>query len=164
MVTVKPKANSDQMTSTTTLKIRPLRKSDETDWRRLWTGYLTFYETSVPEKVYQATFARLLGDAPHDYHGLIAEQDGAPVGLAHFLFHRHCWRIENVCYLQDLFADPAVRGTGVGRKLIEAVYIAADTVGCPSVYWTTQDDNHTGRQLYDRVGQLTNFIKYQRPV
>lgn len=143
--------------------IRPLQRSDESSWRRLWTGYLAFYKTSVPEAVYASTFERLLGDNDQDFHCLIAEHDGAPVGLVHYLFHRHCWRIENVCYLQDLYADPAVRGKGVGRALIEAVYAAADTAGAPSVYWMTQDDNHAGRQLYDRVGKLTNFIKYQRP-
>ena len=56
-----------------------------------------------------------------------------------------------------------MRGTGIGRKLIEAVYKAADQAGAPAVYWLTQEDNTTGRQLYDRVGQQTNFIKYQRP-
>ena len=143
--------------------IRPLRPTDEAAWRVLWTDYLTFYKTSRPEEVYASTFARLLGDDDHDFQCLIAEQDGVPVGLVHYLFHRHCWRIENVCYLQDLFATPAVRGTGVGRLLIEAVYAAADAAGAPAVYWLTQDDNATGRQLYDRVGQVTNFIKYQRP-
>lgn len=143
--------------------IRPLRPTDEAAWRVLWTDYLTFYKTSRPEEVYASTFARLLGDDDHDFHCLIAEQDSVPVGLVHYLFHRHCWRIENVCYLQDLFAAPGVRGTGVGRQLIEAVYAAADAAGAPAVYWLTQDDNATGRQLYDRVGQVTNFIKYQRP-
>jgi GNAT superfamily N-acetyltransferase len=152
------------MTSTPSLTIRPLRSIDETDWRRLWTGYLAFYKTSVPEAVYASTFARLLGDDPQDFHGLVAEQDSVLVGFVHYVFHRHCWRIENVCYLQDLYADPNLRGTGVGRKLIEAVYAAAEEAGASAVYWMTQDDNHTGRQLYDRVGQLTNFIKYQRPV
>lgn len=151
------------MTSTPSVTIRPLRAGDETHWRRLWTAYLEFYKSSVPEAVYTSTFARLLGDDRQDFHGLVAEVDGAVVGLVHYVFHRHCWRIENVCYLQDLYADPSVRGTGVGRKLIEAVYAAADTAGAPTVYWNTQDDNHTGRQLYDRVGELTNFIKYQRP-
>ncbi len=143
--------------------IRPLQAADQADWHKLWTGYLTFYGSTVADDVYTSTFARLLGDDEQDYHCLIAEQDSKPVGLVHYLFHRHCWRIENVCYLQDLYADPTVRGQGVGRKLIEAVYAAADTAGAPSVYWLTQDDNQTGRQLYDRVGQLTNFIKYQRP-
>jgi len=151
------------MTTTATVTIRPITAQDEAAWRRLWTGYLEFYKTSVPQAVYASTFARLLGDDPQDFHGLVAEKDGALVGLVHYLYHRHCWRIENVCYLQDLYADPSVRGTGIGRKLIEAVYAAADQAGAPTVYWLTQDDNQAGRQLYDRVGQLTNFIKYQRP-
>ena len=151
------------MTTAPSVTIRPLHARDEAVWRRLWTDYLTFYDSSVPEAVYASTFARLLGGDSQDFHGLVAEQNGVVVGLVHFVYHRHCWRIENVCYLQDLYADPSVRGTGVGRKLIEAVYAAADLAGAPSVYWLTQDDNHTGRQLYDRVGQLTNFIKYQRP-
>lgn len=51
---------------------------------------------------------------------------------------------------------------GVGRALIEAVYEAADERGAPSVYWLTQDFNETARVLYDRVANLTPFIKYQR--
>ena len=49
-----------------------------------------------------------------------------------------------------------------GRALIEAVYAAGDAAGCPMVYWHTQDFNATARQLYDRVANLTPFIKYQR--
>ena len=145
-----------------TTTIRPLAAADEVEWRRLWTGYLEFYETSVTEEVCRTTFARLLGDDAQDYHGLIAEQDGKPIGLTHYLFHRHCWRVENVVYLQDLYVDPEARGTGAGRALIEAVYAAGDAAGCPSVYWMTQDFNATARQLYDRVANLTPFIKYQR--
>jgi len=145
-----------------TTTIRPLRAGDEADWRRLWTGYLEFYKTSVPEEVYRTTFARLLGDGAHEFHGLVAEQDGKLVGLTHYLFHRHCWRVENVIYLQDLYVDPEVRGTGAGRALIEAVYAVGDAAGCPTVYWLTQDFNATARRLYDRVAQVTPFIKYQR--
>jgi GNAT superfamily N-acetyltransferase len=145
-----------------TTTIRPLTAADEADWRRLWTGYLEYYETSVPEEVYCSTFARLLGSDPQDFHGLVAEQDGKLVGLAHYLFHRHCWRIENVIYLQDLYVDPEVRGTGAGRALIEAVYAAGDAAGCQTVYWLTQDFNAAGRRLYDRIAKLTPFIKYQR--
>lgn len=152
------------MTQTSqTVTVRPLRASDETEWRRLWTVYLSFYESSVSEEVYQSTFARLLGDDPQDFTCLIAEVDGKPVGLTHYLFHRHAWKVENVCYLQDLYADPDVRGKGIGRALIEAVYAAADTADAPTVYWLTQDFNTTARQLYDRVANKTPFIKYQRP-
>lgn len=142
--------------------IRPVRPEDRDDWSRLWTGYLDYYKTSVPEAVYDSTFVRLLGDDPQDFNGLIAEVDGRAVGLVHYLFHRHCWKIENVCYLQDLYADPSVRGRGVGRALIEAVYDAADANGTPAVYWLTQDFNETARKLYDRIAQVTPFIRYNR--
>lgn len=146
-----------------TCTVRPLTREDEAPWRALWRDYLAFYETQLSEEVYATQFARLLGDDPHDFNGLVAEVDGRPVALAHYLFHRHGWKIENVCYLQDLYADPDVRGIGVGRALIEAVYAKADAAGAPSVYWLTQDFNAEARKLYDRIGQVTPFIKYARP-
>ena len=90
--------------------------------------------------------------------------DGTPVGLAHYLFHRHGWKVENVCYMQDLYAAPEVRGQGVGHALIETVYARADAAGAPDVYWLTQDFNTEARRLYDRIGTCTPFIKYARPV
>ena len=149
----------------TEVTIRPIRAGDESEWRRLWTGYLVFYESEVSEEVYQTTFARLLKGnegVDNEYRGFLAEIDGKPVGLVHFLFHRHCWKVENVCYLQDLYADPDVRGQGIGRALIEAVYKAADEAGSPDVYWMTQEFNKVGRRLYDRIGKLTPFIEYNR--
>ena len=143
--------------------IRPLAATDHDQWRRLWTGYLQFYQTSVPEDVYASTFDRLLGSDPRDFSALVAEQDGQLLGLAHYLFHRHCWKIEDVCYLQDLYVAPEARGTGLGRALIEAVYAAADAAKAPAVYWLTQDFNHEARQLYDRVARLSPFIRYNRP-
>ena len=149
------------MSSPTPL-IRPLRAADQADWRRLWTGYLKFYQTSVPEEVYASTFARLLGDDARDFNALVAEVDSQLLGLTHYLFHRHAWKIEEVCYLQDLYVDPQARGTGLGRKLIEAVYARADAAGAPAVYWLTQDFNHEARQLYDRIAKVTPFIRYNR--
>lgn len=143
--------------------IRPLQASDKAAWQGLWAAYLAFYGTTVSQSVYDSTFARMLGNDPRDFNGLVAEMDGTAVGLTHYLFHRHGWKIEDTCYLQDLYTSPDVRGMGVGRALIEAVYEVADAAGAPSVYWLTKDDNTAGRRLYDRVGQHTNFIKYTRP-
>lgn len=145
------------------LTVRPLRPNDRPAWTALWRAYLEFYETSVADEVYDMTFSRLMGSDPQDFTALVAEVDGTVVGLVHYVFHRHCWKIENVCYLQDLYAHPDMRGKGVGRALIEAVYAAADAQGAPTVYWMTQDFNANARQLYDRIGTVTPFIKYQRP-
>jgi len=143
------------------LVIRPLEPADWPAWAALWEGYLAFYETAVAPEVYETTFGRLLSDDVPEMGAFLAVTE-RPVGLVHYIFHRHCWRPEGVCYLQDLFVAPEARGTGAGRALIEAVYAEADRRGSPSVYWMTQDFNHTARRLYDRVATLTPFIKYQR--
>ncbi|MEM9551131.1 MAG: GNAT family N-acetyltransferase [Pseudomonadota bacterium] len=150
------------MAPETDVIIRPLRPEDRDQWAVLWHDYLAFYETAVAPEVYDSTFKRLLGDDPQDFSCFVADRDGQLLGLVHYLFHRHAWKVENVCYLQDLFAAIEARGTGVGRKLIEAVYAAADAEDAPSVYWLTQDFNKTARQLYDRIGTLTPFIRYNR--
>ena len=145
-----------------TVEIRPVGPSDEHEWRRLWAAYLAFYETSLPEKIYALTFQRILSGLPYEYAGFLALVDGRPVGLAHYLFHRSCWHENNVCYLQDLYADPDVRGQGLGRKLIEAVYEKAKSKGSTEVYWMTQEFNTTARTLYDRIADKTPFLIYQK--
>lgn len=142
--------------------VRRLRQDDEAAWRRLWTGYLEYYKTTVSEEVYATTFARLLSGKDGEFCAFVACHGDQPIGLTHYLFHRHCWKIEPVCYLQDLFTDPAHRGRGIGRLLIEAVYHAADAEGAPAVYWLTQEFNYAGRALYDKVAEKTPFIKYAR--
>lgn len=148
---------------TSNLTIRPIIASDRASWEPLWTAYLEFYKTSVPQEVYDISFERLLDPSDTEFNGLIAHADGRAVGITHYLFHRHMWKVENVCYLQDLYVSDAARGTGAGRALIEAVYAKADAAGAPGVYWLTQDFNETARHLYDRVGTLTPFIRYNRP-
>jgi GNAT superfamily N-acetyltransferase len=140
--------------------IRPLEKTDHSEWRRLWTSYLTFYESEVSETVYETTWQRLFTDGEFEPCGFIALVDGTAVGLVHYLFHRSCWSVEGNCYLQDLFTDADARGKGVGAALIEAVRKAAAERGVTNVYWMTHETNTTARRLYDRVARRTGFIEY----
>ena len=145
-----------------TLKIRPLHAKDRDTWGRMWTDYLVFYNTDISPQIQDITFSRLIDPIYLLQNCLMAELDGTAVGIVHYIYHAHNWHAEDVCYLQDLFADQHVRGQGIGRALIEAVYSAADANGTPLVYWMTQDFNANARLLYDRIGSLTPFIKYLR--
>lgn len=142
------------------IAIRPLEKGDHAGWRRLWRAYLDFYETELPEEVYAGTWERLFSPGEFEPKGLIALVDGRAVGLTHYLYHRSCWSLVDNCYLQDLFADPAARGRGIGAALIEAVRQAAAKRGVTNVYWMTHETNATARRLYDRVARRTGFIEY----
>ncbi|MBK9159052.1 MAG: GNAT family N-acetyltransferase [Propionibacteriaceae bacterium] len=143
--------------------IRPVTAQDYEQWRPLWDGYNAFYgrhgETALPERITEASWARFLNPA-EPMHALVSVEDETLTGLAHFLFHRSTTRLDDVCYLQDLFTDPTHRGRGVGRMLIEAVYSAAQAAGSSRVYWQTQVTNAPGRALYDKVAQHAGFIVY----
>jgi GNAT superfamily N-acetyltransferase len=136
--------------------------ADREDWGALWCAYLAFYETERPAEVYDMTFARFTDPDRADMLGWIARVGRQAVGLAHVIVHSHGWQVAPVTYLQDLFAVPSMRGQGIGRKLIETVYADADAAGRPNVYWMTQRSNATARQLYDRIGVATDFMKYTR--
>ena len=147
---------------TDNIVIRPFVEEDKAQWHRMWTAYLDFYHTTVSEEVYETSFARLLSDEVGEYKCLIAEIDGNPVGLAHFLCHRYMWTVEDTCYLMDLFTDPEVRGKGVGRALINAVHQTPKRDSVPTTYWTTQEFNYKGRILYDQVASRTPFVMYEK--
>lgn len=86
------------------------------------------------------------------------------VGLAHYLFHRSTNRLTDVCYLQDLFTTPAMRGRGVATLLIEAVYDLAREAGATRVYWTTQETNRTARSVYDKIAKHNGFLVYAQEI
>ena len=141
--------------------IRPLAPSDRAAWDGLCAGYLTFYETSAAPEVSETTWRRLL-DPAEPMFALVAEDEGGVFGLVQCVLHASTWAVEPFCYLNDLFVDPARRGTGAGRALIEAVYAEADVRGAARVYWLTHETNATARLLYDRLARRTGFIQYRR--
>jgi len=143
-------------------EIRQLSDNDFINWKTLWKQYLEFYKTSVEDLVYETTFKRLISNHHFSQNAFVAEQFNKLIVLVHYIYHPHNWKIEDVCYLQDLFVLKTARGTGVGRALIESVYLAADRNGTPTVYWLTQDFNEQARKLYDNIGTITSFIKYNR--
>lgn len=151
--------------STDRFLIRPVQQADYSAWRPLWDGYNAFYgrtgETALPENITQSTWERFFNEA-EPVHALVAEDAGRVVGLTHYLFHRSTTRLNDVCYLQDLFTVPFLRGHGIGGRLINAVYDAARAAGSTRVYWQTQVTNQAGRALYDKVAKHGGFIVYAK--
>ena len=144
------------------MDIRPLLPADYKQWRKLWVSYLDFYETSLNDEVIDKTFNRFIDEHYNRQNALVAEQSSGLVGLVHYIYHPHNWKIEDVCYLQDLFVAPENRRQQIAKMLIERVYEEADKCGTPTVYWLTQEFNAPARKLYDKIADLTPFIKYAR--
>ena len=148
---------------TTPLRIRPIERADLARWRPLWDGYNAFYgrtgASALPEDITAATWQRFFDEA-EPVRAWVAECEGRLAGLVHCVFHRSTTRLNDVCYLQDLFTAEDLRGRGVGRQLVRAVYEAARNAGCSRVYWQTQAGNAAGRVLYDTLAEHKGFIVY----
>jgi GNAT superfamily N-acetyltransferase len=143
--------------------IRRLEPKDKERWLILFKGYIEFYKASVPDDVIELTWQRLMAGTPDFHIGLVAlDAQGVLVGIAHVLFHRSTWSPTTYCYLEDLFVDPAIRGQGAGRQLIEAVYAEADARKCTRTYWSTQEFNYRARGLYDKMAAKSVFVQYRR--
>ncbi len=142
-------------------EVLPLGAVDRKEWEVLARGYKTFYQTVLPDAAYARTWNRLMsGDG---IHGFGARDNGRLVGITHCLFHTGTWT-DKSCYLEDLFVDPAWRGRGIARGLIEAVGRHAREEGAGRLYWLTHQQNETARMLYDRVASFSGFVEYEYPL
>jgi GNAT superfamily N-acetyltransferase len=143
----------------TELLIRDPRPDDEQQWRRLWSGYGAFYNAIIPEDVTRATWRRMRDDTSSVF-GRVAVRGDRLLGFAVCVVHEATWKLTPICYLEDLFVDPAVRGAGVGRALLDDLIGRARQQGWPRLYWHTQAGN-PARRLYDHYVRADDFVRYQ---
>jgi len=143
-----------------TINIRPIERRDESRWRVLWDAYTRFYEREPSEPLTASTWERVF-DPSVPVHAIAAEDaDAGVVGIANYLIHASTSALRPVCYLQDLFVDPAARGSGVGAGLIDFLVAEMTTEGWSRLYWHTKEDNHRARSLYDKYTRQSGFLRY----
>ena len=141
--------------------IRAMSLDERAIWEELWTGYLEFYETKLPNETKTVTWTRL-HDPNEPMYLLAALLAGRIVGIVHYLYHRSCWTIGDYCYLQDIFVAADARGQGVGAALIKEVEKIARAAGASRIYWLTKEDNVSARALYDKLADRSGFIQYRK--
>ena len=93
---------------------------------------------------------------------VVAELDGAVVGLAHLQVSPALERDRPAAKIGALVVDEAQRGRGVGRTLVQAMEDEARLRGCELLFLTTaerRDDAHT---FYERVGLEHTGRRYSR--
>lgn len=141
------------------LVIRPPVEADRGAWERLYAGYAAFYAVSQTPQM-RATVWGWLHDPAHALQGLVAEMDGALIGLAHFRAFDRPLSASTGGFLDDLFVDPQARGSGAAAGLIAAVKALAAARGWSVVRWITAENNYRARGLYDRLADRTKWVTY----
>ncbi|HZF11801.1 MAG TPA: GNAT family N-acetyltransferase [Thermoanaerobaculia bacterium] len=95
---------------------------------------------------------------------LVAERDGEVVGYTYS-------GVEGTDYmslrgpagvLYDIVVDPAHRGQGVGRMLLDATLAALQRKGAPQVVLSTAERNGAAQRLFARAGFRRTMIEMTR--
>jgi len=91
-------------------------------------------------------------------HLLLATRAGTPVGFAALSF---IWTYEHggrAAWLEELYVEPAHRGRGVGRMLLQAAYRAAAEAGANAMDLEVDAAHRRAEHLYEREG----FVRLNR--
>ena len=97
---------------------------------------------------------------------LVAERDGAVLGYTYA-------GMEGPDYmslrgpagvLYDIVVDPAYRGQGVGRLLLDATLSGLAAQGAPRVLLSTATQNESAQRLFERAGFRRTMIEMTREV
>lgn len=143
-----------------TVSVRQVELGDKTSWLDLYFAYLKFYETEPDELATELAWQRLTALKP-EIQGLVAEENGEIVGIAHFHFQLTTWSKTGHCYLEDLYVKEGSRGKGVATALISEVKRLAIRQECAELFWITKESNQTARKLYDKVATKSDFVRYE---
>ena len=120
--------------------------------------------TPQTEERYGAFLGSQLDDA--DAVLLVAERDGEVVGYTY-------GSVEGYDYmslrgpagvLNDIVVDPAHRGGGLGRMLLDATIAELKARGVPRVVLSTAEQNEAAQHLFERAGFRRTMVEMTREV
>ena len=152
--------------------IRPAVPADLPAIGRLGALLVRMHHDFDPRRFIAATpqtehgYARFLGTQLKQPNvvALVAEQDGAVLGYTYA-------GVEGPDYmslrgpagvLYDIVVDPAHRGQGVGRMLLDATLTALKARGAPRVVLSTAERNESAQRLFARAGFRRTMLEMTR--
>jgi len=95
---------------------------------------------------------------------LVAERDGEVIGYTYAAVEGHDYMSLRgpAGVLHDIVVDPALRGRGVGRMLLDATVAALEARGAPRVVLSTAERNASAQRLFARAGFRRTMIEMTR--
>jgi ribosomal protein S18 acetylase RimI-like enzyme len=117
--------------------------------RHTAAGYGSFLGTQLDEE---------------DVAVLVAERGGEVVGYAYAAVEPRDWMSlrDSAGILHDIIVDPAERGHGIGRMLLDAALAFLKSRGAPRVVLETAERNEAAQRLFASAGFRRTMIEMTR--
>ena len=154
--------------------IRPATRADVPALGRLAALLVRLHHELDPERFIPATartaqgYGSFLGTEMNgrDTLVLVAEVGGSVVGYTYSGVEGHDWMSLRgpAGVLHDIVVDPAQRGSGVGRQLLEATVAALVSRGAPRIVLSTAARNDGAQRLFARAGFRPTMLEMTREV
>ena len=93
----------------------------------------------------------LFGDKPAA-EAVVAEVQGSVVAFALFFTNFSTFLGRPGLYLEDLYVQPAHRGAGLGKALLQHLGALAVERGCGRFEWSVLDGNENAIRFYEKMG------------
>ena len=140
--------------------VRAVAAGDHDAWARLYAGYAGFYKVTQTDAM-RATVWGWIHDQEIEVEGLVAvNAESQVIGIAQFRPYRRPLSASVGGFLDDLFVDPAARGSGAAQALIDAVAAIGRARGWSVIRWITAADNARARTVYDKLAVATPWVTY----
>jgi GNAT superfamily N-acetyltransferase len=107
--------------------------------------------THLVEVTPQRLQPQLFGERPAA-EAVVAEHEGRVIGFALFFTNFSTFLGKPGLYLEDLYVQPAHRGSGVGRSLLTHLAALANARGYGRFEWSVLDWNVDAIRFYEKMG------------
>ena len=129
----------------------------------LMRAYCDFYGVDPQDEALLMLSRALIADPEHEGLQLIArDRTGRALGFATIFWSWNTLTASRIAVMNDLYVDPAARGTGLADRLIGACVAACrERGGVTTLAWQTASDNLRAQAVYARVGaEAAQWIDY----
>lgn len=144
------------------LEIGPVTEAELKRLLPLIADYQRFYDNPAPDDERNARFFRRFLEPSEDGLLLGARRGQDLVGYACLYWTFSSLRPAEIVLMNDLYVVDSERGSGVGRRLIEAATEVARARGAAALTWATAIDNRRAQRLYESTGAgRSSWFEYE---
>jgi ribosomal protein S18 acetylase RimI-like enzyme len=128
---------------------------------RLMIGFRDHLGYDWPsDNAFLAGVEKLLDDINTDF--LLGELGGEAAGVVVLRYRFGLWRAGTDALVEDVFVEESARGSGLGRRLMDAAIDRARERGARRMELDTNDTNAAAIALYESLGFRNGGDRYYR--